>query len=40
MRLEGLSLAKGCNLKEGINFDKTYALVVRLEAVRLLLIYA
>jgi len=33
-------VAKGYNQEEGIDFDETYALVVRLEAVRLLLSYA
>ena len=33
-------VAKGYNQEEDINFDETYALVARLEAVRLLLAYA
>ena len=33
-------VAKGYNQEEGIDFDETYALVARLEAVRLLLAYA
>ena len=33
-------VTKGYNQEEGINFDETYALVVRLEDVRLLLAYA
>jgi len=33
-------VAKGYNQKEGIDFGETYALVARLEAVRLLLAYA
>jgi len=32
-------VAKGYNQEEGIDFDETYALVTRLEAVRLLLAY-
>ena len=31
---------KGYNQAEGINYDKTFALVARLEAVRLLLAFA
>jgi len=33
-------VAKGYNQEEGIDFDETYALVARLEVVRLLLAYA
>ena len=33
-------VAKGYNQEEGINFDETFALVARLEAIRLLLAYA
>ena len=33
-------VSKGYNLEEGIDFDETYALVARLEVVRLLLAYA
>ena len=33
-------VVKGYNQEEGIDFDETYALVARLEAVRLLLAYA
>ena len=33
-------IAKGYNQKEGIDFDETYALVARLEAIRMLLAYA
>ena len=33
-------VAQGYSQKEGINFDKTYALVARLEAIRMLLAFA
>jgi len=33
-------VARGYNQEEGINFGETYALVAKLEAVRLLLAYA
>jgi len=33
-------LAKGYNQEEGINYDETFALVARLEVVRLLLAFA
>jgi len=33
-------LAKGYNQEEGINYNATYTLVARLEAVRLLLAFA
>jgi len=33
-------VAKGYNQEEGIDFDETYALVARLEVIRLLLAYA
>nr|GEZ06263.1 retrovirus-related Pol polyprotein from transposon TNT 1-94 [Tanacetum cinerariifolium] len=33
-------VAQGYNQKEGINYDETYALVARLESIRILLAYA
>jgi len=33
-------VAKGYNKEEGIDYDETYALVARLEAIRLLLAFA
>jgi hypothetical protein len=33
-------LAKGYSQVEGLDFDETYALVVRLESIRILLAYA
>nr|GFB00522.1 retrovirus-related Pol polyprotein from transposon TNT 1-94 [Tanacetum cinerariifolium] len=33
-------VAQGYNQQEGINYDKTYALVARLESIRILLAYA
>jgi len=33
-------VAKGYNQQEGVDFGKTYALIARLEVVRLLLTYA
>ena len=33
-------VAKGYNQKEGIDYDKTYAPIVRLESIRMLLAYA
>jgi len=33
-------MAKGYRQEEGIDYDETYALVARLEAIRLLLAYA
>ncbi|GKC43605.1 retrovirus-related pol polyprotein from transposon TNT 1-94 [Tanacetum coccineum] len=33
-------VAQGYNQQEGIDFDETYALVARLESIRILLAYA
>ena len=33
-------MAKGYNQEEGINYEETYALVARLEAIRMLLAFA
>ena len=33
-------VAEGYNQEEGINFDETFALVARLEAIRILLAFA
>ena len=33
-------VAKGYNQEEGIDYDETYALVARLEAIRMLLIFS
>ena len=33
-------VAKGYNQEEGIDYDETYALIARLEAIRMLLAYA
>ena len=40
MRNKARLVARGYNQEEGINFGETYALVAKLEAVRLLLAYA
>jgi len=33
-------VTKGCNQEEGIDYDETYTLVARLEAIRLLFAFA
>ena len=40
VRNKAVLVAKGYNQKEGIDYDETYALVARLEAIRLLLAFA
>jgi hypothetical protein len=33
-------VAQGCSQKEGIDYEKTFALVARLEAIRILLAFS